>query len=73
MTTMMFIGSFSNDDEDAFSKRGRDYFDQRKVSHVGETESLFYFALCPCLQGETGVFCPTLYMTFTARSLCRTG
>ena len=33
---MMFIGSFSNDDEDAFSKRGRDYFDQRKVSHVGE-------------------------------------
>ena len=36
MTTIMFIGSFSNDDEDAFSKRGRDYFDQRKVSHVGE-------------------------------------
>ena len=47
MTTIMFIGSFSNDEEDGsenvtiyntslFSKRGRDYFDRRKVSHVGE-------------------------------------
>ena len=47
MTTMMLIGSFSIHDEDGsenvtiyntslFSKRGRDYFNRRKVSHVGE-------------------------------------
>ena len=46
---------------------------EKEMVDYRETESLFYFALCPCLQGETGVFCPTLYMTFTARSLCGTG
>ena len=46
---------------------------EKEMVDYRETESFFYFALCPCLQGETGVFCPALYMTFTARSLCRTG
>ena len=28
---------------------------EKEMVDYRETESLFYFALCPCLQGETGV------------------